>query len=209
MKKISWKKFTYYTVCLFISVFCILYLYNNSNINLSSDEDEDLNYVSRLFASDEIPVMNTTNTIMRPYNNSSVKIVQGFYNYQGNETEQENSITNYEQTYIQNSGVAYGGLDGDFDVIASLPGKVTEVKQDDLLGGVVVVEYSDKVTVTYESLSDIKVSKDAQINQGDVIGVSGNNKMNKDLKSHLVFSIQVNGEYVNPEDYYDKNADGL
>lgn len=214
MKKIKLKKPVLYGMYtgLFAILLGALYYVDFSNKNLASDNktsDDDVQYVSRLFGSDDIPVVNTQSVIMRPYLDDSIKIVQNFYDYKGNEKDQENSIINYEQTYIQNSGIAYGGPKEAFDVASALDGTVTSVKEDKLLGTIVEIQSSDKVITVYQTLTDVKVKKDDKVSQGDIIGKSGVSNMNKDLGNHFVFGIKVSGTYVNPEEYYDKNINEL
>ena len=212
MKKVVLKKKAVYSLGTFIIalLFGALYYVDYSNAKLQpKDTDDDMQYVTRLFGEEDMPVVASENVIMRPYTDDNVKIIKNFYDYKGEEKAQEDSIINYEQTYIQNNGIAYGGIENAFDVMASLPGVVVDVKEDKLLGNVVEIKYSDKVTTIYQGLSEVNVSKDAKVNQGDIIGKSGETNINKDLGSHLVFELKVNGEYVNPEDYYEKNADEL
>ena len=73
--------------------------------------------------------------IIRPYTDSDVKIVKNYYNYQGTEDEQKESIIYYEDTYMPSSGVSYG-KDEEFDVVAILDGKVTKVSNDDTVGNI-------------------------------------------------------------------------
>ena len=212
MKKVVLKKKAVYSLGAFVIalLFGALYYVDYSNAKLQpKDTDDDMQYVTRLFGEEDMPVVASENVIMRPYTDDNVKIIKNFYDYKGEEKAQEDSIINYEQTYIQNNGIAYGGIENAFDVMASLPGVVVDVKEDKLLGNVVEIKYSDKVTTIYQGLSEVNVSKDAKVNQGDIIGKSGETNINKDLGSHLVFELKVNGEYVNPEDYYEKNADEL
>ncbi|MBQ9011382.1 MAG: M23 family metallopeptidase [Bacilli bacterium] len=212
MKKRVLKKPVLYLsyVLIFALTFGALYYFDFSNSKLKeSDSDDDMQYVSRLFGSDDLPVVNTESTLMRPYTDSNVKIVENFYNYKGTEEEQENSITNYEQTYFQNNGVAYGGVDGGFDVMASISGTVSLVKEDKLLGNVVEITSSEKVVTIYQGLSEVKVQKDATVRQGDIIGKSGEANINKDLGSHMVFMLKLDNIYVNPEEYYDKDVNEL
>ncbi len=207
MKKIKLKKPALYGIYtgLFALLLGALYYVDYSNRNLEEPEvqDEEYNYVSEEYE-DEIPVVGTSSIITRPYTDGNVKVVQGFYNYKGTEEEQENSIINYEQTYLQNSGVAYGGVDG-FEVISVLDGTVVSVKEDNLLGNVVEIQNSDKVTTVYQSLSEVTVKENDKVVQGQSIGKSGTSNINKDLGSHIVFELKINGTFVNPEDYYDKD----
>ena len=207
MKKIKLKKPALYGIYtgLFALLLGALYYVDYSNRNLEEPEvqDDEYNYVSEEYE-DEIPVVGTSSIITRPYTDGNVKVVQGFYNYKGTEEEQENSIINYEQTYLQNSGVAYGGVDG-FEVISVLDGTVVSVKEDNLLGNVVEIQNSDKVTTVYQSLSEVTVKENDKVVQGQSIGKSGTSNINKDLGSHIVFELKINGTFVNPEDYYDKD----
>ncbi len=181
----------------------------NKELKNKQAKDDNYQYVSRLFKDDSMPVVSTDSTIIRPYTDSNVKIIKNYYNYNGTEEEQENSIINYEQTYMQNKGVAYGGIPDGFDAISVLPGTVTNVKEDNLLGTVVEIQNNDKVTTIYQGLKDVSLKQNDRINQGDIIGRSGETNMNKDLEKHIIFQLKINGKYVNPEDYYNKNINEL
>ncbi len=211
MKKIQLKKPAiigiYTGVCVLLLGALSFASYSSNNLK-QKEPDNDYQYVSRLFGED-IPVVNTEEVIMRPYTDSNIKVLQSFYNYKGEEKEQENSIINYEQTYIQNSGVAYGGIDGTFDVISVLPGTVTSVKEDKLLGNIIEIKNTDKVTTIYQGLTDVTLKENDSVSQGTIIGKSGETNINKDLGKHFVFELKIDGKYVNPEEYYDKNVNEL
>lgn len=211
MKKIELKKPAiigiYTGVCILLLGTLSFASYTSNNLK-QKDPDNDYQYVSRLFG-DDVPVVNTQETIIRPYTDSNIKIIQNYYNYKGEEKDQENSIINYEQTYIQNSGVAYGGIDGTFDVVSVLPGTVTSIKEDKLLGNIIEIKNSDRVTTIYKGLTDITLNENDAISQGTIIGKSSETNINKDLGSHVVFELKIDGKYVNPEEYYDKNINEL
>lgn len=209
MKKIKLKKSALYGIYtgLFALLLGALYYVDYSNNNLKqapAKTEDEYNYVNELFESEDVPVVGTSTIITRPYTDGNVKVVQGFYNYKGTEEEQQNSIINYDQTYLQNSGVAYGGVEN-FDVVSVLDGTVISVKEDKLLGNVVEIQNSDKVTTIYQSLSEVMVKENDKVVQGQAIGKSGNSNINKDLGNHLEFELKVNGSFVNPEEYYDKD----
>ena len=118
-------------------------------------KNPDYQYVSKTgITREDIPVVNTKTTIIRPYTDSDVKIVKNYYNYQGTEDEQKESIIYYEDTYMPSSGVSYG-KDEEFDVVAILDGKVTKVSNDDTLGNIVTIEHENGIVSTYESIKDI------------------------------------------------------
>ncbi len=173
------------------------------------EEEEDYTYVSKLFDEQIEPVVNSNQYLIRPYNNENVKVVQNFYDYKGKEKDQENSIINYDTTYLQNNGVAYGGINETFDVLAALDGTVSSIKDDNLLGKVVTITHSNGITTVYQSLSEVTVKENDQVVQGTVIGKAGESNINKDLGNHVSFEIMKDGKYLNPENCYETSIDKL
>ena len=150
-----------------------------------------------------VKVVNTSDVILRPYKDPNVTLTKEFYDYLGDEESQKKSLIYYEGTYIQSSGVSYSGKDA-FDVVAILSGKVKEVKEDSELGGVVIIEHDNGIISEYQSLSDIIVKQGDEVAQGQLIAKSSTSNIRKDLNNHLYFELIINGECVNPENYYDK-----
>ena len=173
------------------------------------EEEEDYTYVSKLFDEQIEPVVNSNQYLIRPYNNENVKVVQNFYDYKGKEKDQENSIINYDTTYLQNNGVAYGGINDTFDVLAALDGTVSSIKDDNLLGKVVTITHNNGITTVYQSLSEVTVKENDQVVQGTVIGKAGESNINKDLGNHVSFEIMKDGKYLNPENCYETSIDKL
>lgn len=195
---------------LFIMMVSGIYYAYSSNQNLKKvPEDTDYTYVSRLFDGEVKTVVKTESPIIRPYDNTDIKILKSFYDYKDEENIQENSIINYETTYIQNNGVIYGGLNEDFDVRAIQSGKVTTVKEDKLMGKIVTIEHDNKVISIYSCLSEVTVKENDEISIGTIIGKSGQTNLEKDLGSQLLLEITIDGKYVNPEDVYDKQITDL
>ena len=172
-------------------------------------KNPDYQYVSKTgITREDIPVVNTKTTIIRPYTDSDVKIVKNYYNYQGTEDEQKESIIYYEDTYMPSSGVSYG-KDEEFDVVAILDGKVTKVSNDDTLGNIVTIEHENGIVSTYESIKDITVKEGDTVKQGDKLATSSTANITSDLKNHLYFELSVKDIIVNPEDYFDKSIDEI
>ena len=172
-------------------------------------EEKEFDYVSQTIFEDDVPVVNTTPTIIRPYTNTNVKIVKDFYDYQADEEKQQNSIIYYESTYLQNSGISYGGVEEVFDVVTILDGKVTSIKEDNTLGKIVEVRHTNDMISVYQSLSEVTVKENDEIKQGTIIGKSGSSNISKELNNHLHFELIIKGQIVNPENYYDKKVDEL
>lgn len=190
-----------------VSVIGTIYLIESS-ISTPSFSDDENTYVTSTIFDESVPVVADANKIIRPYTDEGITILKKYYDYQGDEDSQKSSIIVYENTYMQSSGICYGGKDN-FNVVSILDGTVTDIKDDELLGKVVQIRHSNNVISLYQSLSSVSVEKDQTIKAGEVIGVSGTSNINKDLGSHLYFELIVNGTTVNPELYYDKQISEL
>lgn len=160
-------------------------------------------YVSDTIFDDVVPVVSSDVKMIRPYLDSSLTIVKGFYDYQGEAESQLNSMIYHDNTYMQNSGVAYGGKES-FDVVAVLDGTVTKVEENDLLGKTIEITHENNIISIYQSLSEVSVKKDDVVKQGTALGKSGTSLINSELGSHLHFELFIDGELVNPENYYDQ-----
>ena len=172
-------------------------------------KNPDYQYVSKTgITREDIPVVNTKTTIIRPYTDSDVKIVKNFYNYQGTEDEQKESIIYYQDTYIPSSGVSYG-KDTEFDVVSILDGNVTKVSNDDTVGNIITIEHDNGIVSTYESIKDITVKEGDTVKQGMKIATSSTANITSDLKNHLYFELSIKEKLVNPEDYFDKSIDEI
>lgn len=171
--------------------------------------DEDTTYVNDTILTDEVePVVGNDTKIARPYKDEKVTILQDFYDYQADHDAQKKSIIVYENTYLQSSGVSYGGPD-EFEVTAVLDGKVISIEEDETLGTTVQIEHDNNIISVYQSLKDVTVKVDDKVQQGDIIAKSGQNNLNKDFKNHLYFELIVDGSIVDPENYYDKSLKEL
>lgn len=187
-----------------------LFFMSSAGNNSAYNYDDDYQYVSKLFDNglNEAAVAKTTETMVKPFTNENVKAVKNFYDYKGAEADQEKAIINYEQTYIQNNGIAYGA-DDTFDVVSVLSGTVLSVKEDKLQGKIVEIEHENNVITTYKSLSEVTVNANDQVEQGMIIGKSGKANINKDLGNHMVFEVNASGSYINPDTCFGKDVKNL
>lgn len=170
--------------------------------------EDDTTYVSDTIFDEVIPVVASETKIARPYKDGEVTILKDYYDYQADEATQERSIIVYENTYLQSSGVSYGGKE-DFDVTAVLEGKVISVEEDETLGTTVQIEHDNNIISVYQSLKDVTVKVDDRVSQGDIIAKAGTNNLNKDLGTHLYFELIIDGKIVDPENYFDKSLSEL
>lgn len=200
-----------YGGCVLAFLFSMYFAQRFAN-NLMFSNNEDLEYVDGEImennSNNDIPVVSTVVTIVRPYLDSSVSIGKTFYDYEGSAEEQEKSIIYYEDTYMQNSGVDYTSKNV-FDVVSILDGTVISVEENDILGTTVEVRHTNNLISVYQGLSDVIVEENMQIIQGQIIAKSGTSNINKDLGNHLHFELYYNGKIVNPEEYYNRSIDEL
>lgn len=197
-----------YGTCVILFLFTMYFVQRFAN-NIMFSKDDEIKYVDGEILEDDfnnIPVINTSTNIIRPYTDSSVSIAKTFYDYEGEIEEQENSIVYYDNTYIQNSGVDYSSV-SIFDVVSILEGTVISVTNNDLLGTIVEIRHSNDLISVYQSLSELLVKVDDHVSQGQIIAKSGTSNVNKELGNHLHFELYYKGEIVNPEDFYNKSVE--
>lgn len=180
-------------------------------LKINVAKNNDFQYVSKgiLDYEERMPVVvNEKKIIERPYTDTSVKVVRSFYDYEADAEKQEKSLVYYQGTYMPSSGVAYSNGDS-FDVVSIYSGKVTEVKEDPLLGNIVIINHDSGLISMYQSITDIKVSDGDTVLANQVIGKSSTSNISTELGNHLYFELMIDGESVNPEDYYGKTVDEL
>ena len=199
------RKVIIYSLSSLVIVFMIIGLFVSNNKMYNSNdivEGIDYDYTYDILNTPSIQVNNTKDIVIRPYNDSNVKIVKGFYDYKGKSNEQQNSLIYYNDTYIQNTGICYSG-DKEFDILAIYDGEVTEVTNDELIGNSVTIKHNDNTYSIYQSIKNINVKKGDYISQGQKIATSGVSNIDKELNNHLYFELVINDLSVNPEEYYD------
>ena len=201
------RRLKYQYLLMFIGIFVILPLLSlailaNADLIAISEEPE---VVNEEVIDNSLPVVNITTKVIKPYTDAGVKIAKSYYDYMGEEKDQINSISIYDNTYIQNTGIDYT-CENEFDVVAILEGTVESVKEDELLGNIVEIKHENGYVSIYQSLKEVSVKKGDIVSQGQVIGKSGENEFDKALGNHLHCEIYENGQSVNPENYFDKEV---
>lgn len=176
----------------------------SNNMNKSTESvEQNLEYVSSVILDNDIAVINTTTKVINPYTDQSVTIGKYYYDYKGEASAQEKSIIYHDDTYMQNSGVDFVS-ENVFDVVAVLEGTVTDVKDDETLGKIIEVKHNNEYISIYQSLSEVSVKKGDTVTQGQVLGKSGTNELDKEMGNHLHFEFYVNGQVVDPTGYLNK-----
>lgn len=140
-------------------------------------------------------------SISKPYNSQDVKISKYFYLEEDEESKQQQSLIRYENIYMPNTGILYSSSK-EFDIISILDGKVTSVKEDEILGNIIEIEHSNNIVSIYQSIKDVQVKIGDQVKQGDVIAKSGSNKLENEQDNCLHFELYKDGTLINPEALY-------
>ena len=136
-----------------------------------------------------------------------IGIVRYYYDKDDDESKQEQSLILFEDVYRPNQGIDYANKNEIFDVMAAISGTVTKKTNDPVLGWIVTITNSDNISTTYESLSKVSVELNQEVKQGDIIGKSGENVYEADLKNHLHFILQKDDQLYNPEKFIGQTLD--
>ena len=144
------------------------------------------------------------NKPLKPYIEETVGKSKDFYRSDDDEETQKNSLIYYEKTYMPSTGIMYSS-DEVFDIYSVLDGEVSNVGEDNILGRFIEINHSDGYKTTYYSLSETNVTKGVKVTKGDVIGISGDNKIEGTLKNNLLFETYKDGYLIDPEDFYNTN----
>lgn len=203
---------TIYLIAILSVVGCILLTIMSINKYLTESEKFDYS-INGLIDNEVKPVQgedNTTNNVnvIKPFRDEKVTVGRGFYDFEGEQTNQEKSIIFYENTYMQNSGVDYVS-DEVFDVISVLAGKVISVDNDEVLGNIVKIEHDKNIITTYQGIDKVALKVGDVISQGTVVGVSGKSLVNSNYTTSLHFEVNYKGELIDPEKFYSLNVNEL
>ena len=167
-----------------------------------------LSYVLKDIIDDDIPVNTTAESIIKPFDKESVTIDIDYYNKDSNEENQQKSLILYENTYMPNTGILYTNNE-QFDVLSTLDGKVTKIDKDELLGNVIEITHKSNLVTTYYSIDNINVTMDQEVKQGDIIATSGKNNISSTSDNMMLFEVSLNGNNINPNDYYEMKLEDL
>lgn len=138
------------------------------------------------------------------------EIVTKFYDYQAEEEDREKAVTYYNNRYYQSTGVDIASGDGEaFDVVASLSGEVTEVKEDPLQGNIVVLDHGNEISTYYASLENVAVASGDKIKQGDQLGTAGRNLFSEESGTHVHFEMRKDDVQINPEEFFNETMKAL
>jgi stage II sporulation protein Q len=145
----------------------------------------------------------TKQEIYKPYVSENVEVLVSYYDKDASEEEKEKSLIVYENTYMPSTGIVYAS-DEEFDVIAVMDGKVTNIKNDDILGTMIEITHDTNLITYYYSLKDVKVNIGTSLNAGTILGKATTNNI-YGQKNNFLFEVYYQGKSLNPESFYKMN----
>jgi stage II sporulation protein Q len=186
-------------------------VYQASNDDFTEEPSKNKQNITSENNEPSIEVNNSLETFTIPMAEAdSAVIKKEFYDVNGDTKQQEASLVVYNNTYQPNTGIDYAMKDGkDFEVTASMSGKVKSVQEDALLGNLVVIEHDKGVETHYSSVKDIKVKEGDTVKQGEAFATGGTSAINEEAGIHVHFEVRKDNVAVNPLEYLDKPTSAL
>ena len=139
---------------------------------------------------------------IKPFTSEKVSIRKYYYQSSDDDARQVKSLIKYENIYMPNTGLLYTSED-EFEVVAILSGKVTNIKEDELLGNIIEIEHKNGLVTIYENVKDIIIKEGDEISQGEVIAKSANSNIDDNNQYSLHFEVYKDNTLINPETLYE------
>ena len=141
---------------------------------------------------EKTPVSNEPIVYCLPMNNASV--IKDFSN---TELQFNQTLNRWEAHF------SIDLMSVDTEVMSIYNGKVTSIENDFLMGNIITIEHGDGLVSVYASLDEnIKVAVGDSVTAGQLIGYAGVTASSEAADgAHLDFSMLLNGEEVDPNNY--------
>lgn len=114
---------------------------------------------------------------------------------------QEQSIINYDGKYEPSTCCYYTYNETQFEVVSSSKGVVSDIKQDELYGNVIIIT-NDDIEYTYSSVDNIRINIGDEVFPGQVIANASTCNKLESYGVGLCVSIKKNSNLINPRDIY-------
>ncbi|MGM9971831.1 MAG: peptidoglycan DD-metalloendopeptidase family protein [Anaeroplasmataceae bacterium] len=124
-------------------------------------------------------------------------IVRTFYDMSYDTVVLESAFIETDTTMKESKGVSYSGVNNEsLNVVTVLPGKVIDIDETELYGNVVTIEHSDSIISRYRSLSSVSVNIGDELQENEVIGITGESLYDTLAKNHVHVELLSNGNYI-------------
>lgn len=170
------------------------------NDNLVPEDTMFINILNKQEETVEVQKEVVTKAI-KPYTDENVTISKYYYSKEDDSTRQQQSLIKYENIYMPNTGILYSS-DKEFNIVATLDGKIASIKEDKILGNIIEIEHTNGIVTIYQSVKNVNVNIGDTVKQGDIVALSGPNKLENEKENCLHFEVYQNGNLINPENFY-------
>ena len=192
---------------LYLVLLLLLMLYTANSLYKDEPKEKLSEEPYSIVEETRVPVIDEVETyVLNPYIGDNIQEKIGYYDYKGEKDIQEQSIIQFGNTYLQNTGITYTS-DQDFKVVSIMDGQVTKIYENDLLGNVVEITHNNIVCV-YQMVKDIKVKVGDNVTSGAEIASSGTSKILPN-SSNLHFEVLKDGKITNPKSIIGMNTKEL
>jgi len=198
-------------------ILTLMWVYQDAGSKKVSEQDLGLKVTNDAVATDTttkapdnaLAVTAPAETMQWPVKDkNAVSVSLPFYDSNASAEARQAAMIEYGDTLSPHVGLDLKAKDGQtFDVVASLSGKVTAVEQNPVVGYLVEVTHSNGLVTVYQSLSDVQVTKGADVKQGDVLAKAGRNELEREEGVHVHFEVRqgADGAAINPETLLNEN----
>lgn len=192
-------------------ILTLMWVYQDAGTKTVSLEDPGLKVSSTDKATDSskapdgaVAVNAQTETMQWPVKDRAlVEVSIPFYDINATNEAKQAAMIQYNNELTPHTAIDLKAKDGSaFDVLAALSGKVTAVEQNHpVVGNLIEITHSNGLISSYQSLSEVKVAKGAEVKKGDIIAKAGRNDFEKEDGVHLHFEVRQvsDNAAVNPE----------
>lgn len=208
IKKVGQNKFQFFFFVGILALLFIALVLASTMQPIDTPNDKDPIDELPIDKPDDKPIVEV---IKLPFETTmNYKIVRKFYERDASQEDQERALIKYGKSYRTSVGTSYAKTDEtDFDVLSAMSGKVVQIVNNPLFGTYVVVEHKDNVKTYYYGLSEVSVTVDSLVKQGDKLGVSGYTEIDQEAGNHVYFKVVRGNKHINPEKAIGKKTSEL
>ncbi|WP_284643163.1 M23 family metallopeptidase [Paenibacillus silviterrae] len=191
-------------------ILTLMWVYQGSGITDKQVSIDSAKTVTDSVSSPDALATNAkTETMQWPFKDrNELELVLHFFDKNASNDVRQAAMVEYGETFTPHMGMDFAKKDNQpFEVLAVASGKVTAVEKNPVVGNLVEITHSNGLVSVYQSLSEVTVTKDADVKKGDVIAKAGRNELEKEQGVHLHFELRQGqgGPAVNPEQHLGTN----
>ncbi|WP_339060899.1 M23 family metallopeptidase [Tepidibacillus marianensis] len=213
-KKIIGKKWTFPAIYMTVAALILTLMWWYQDGHNTSLTQEDLGIQTTTNASDlakdeqAVPVAAQQEQMVWPVQNpDKVDIKMEYFDLSQSEKEMEKAIVRFQNDIWPHTGIDIVSKDKTvLTVVAALSGEVVRAEKDPVVGYMVDIKHENGLVTNYSSLSELKVAKGDQVNQGQILGLAGRNIFEKEQGVHLHFEVRKGDVALSPEAFIGQDA---